>query len=137
VDPSPTLYVLCQQRRHIHVGASDQDLFLILHEFIIPSTAVAHRLIGCTPPMIFCAIGGTSLAFPNEVCSLTNGLFQVSIRVRHFSFSLAGRGWTKKKEHRLRGAGLSIGARTSATQAREQLFAISPTPTMSIPASTC
>ena len=30
-----------------------------------------------------------------EVGSLTDGLFEVAIRVRHFSFSLAGRPWTK------------------------------------------
>jgi hypothetical protein len=45
--------------------------------------------------MVFCSIGGASLTFPDEVGSLTDGLFEVSVRVRHFSFSLAGRTWTK------------------------------------------
>jgi hypothetical protein len=93
--PSPAVNVLRQQSGHIHVSTPGQDFFFVLYEFTIPRLAVAQYLVDCTPPMIFCSIGGTSLAFPDEVGSLTDGLFEVSIRVRHFSFSLGGRTWTK------------------------------------------
>src|SRR5690242_361099 len=55
--------VLCQQGRHIGVGSSGEDLFFILHAFIIP-TELSSKAGDGLPPVVLRPAVRAPLTFP-------------------------------------------------------------------------
>jgi hypothetical protein len=80
-NSSTAPHVLSQHRRDIRVWASSENL-LFIHKFSVLVGLLAELFKGSRPPMILCATFGATLAQPNKVCPLSNG---VSVRFWHLS----------------------------------------------------
>src|SRR3954453_9086284 len=75
--------VLCRQGGHIGIGAPGEDLFFILHAFIILA-ALSGKAGDGLQPMILRPAVWPPLTFPNEVGDLADYVIGAVIQCGHF-----------------------------------------------------